>query len=140
MKIGIDGSRAFLKQRTGIEEYSYQVIRNLADKLNEHQVVLYVSTNYEFGTNVRITNIEEDIKNDLSLPKNWSVKIIRCPRLWTQIGLSLEMLFHPVNVLFVPAHTVPIIHPKKIIVTIHGLEYEIMPQAYSWWERFYMRL
>ncbi len=59
---------------------------------------------------------------------------------WTQAGLSLEMLFHPVDVLFIPAHTVPIVHAKKTIVTIHGLEYEFCPQAYSFWERLYMKV
>jgi len=40
----------------------------------------------------------------------------------------------------VPAHTVPLFHPKNTIVTIHGLEYEFCPQAYSAFARFYMRL
>jgi glycosyltransferase involved in cell wall biosynthesis len=124
MKIGLDGSRAFLKNRTGIEEYSYQVIKHLRDKLEGHQVVLY---------------LRSDQQIDFDLPENWNVKIINFPRLWTQLGLSLEMLFSPADVLFVPAHTVPIIHPKKTVVTIHGLEYEFCPQAYSWWEKFYMR-
>lgn len=122
--IGIDGSRAFLKNRTGIEEYSYRVIKNLSDTLNSHQVVLYVRKNQMV---------------DFDLPKSWSVKVIRSWRLWTQIGLSWEMLLHPVDVLFVPAHTVPFIHPKKTIVTVHGLEYEFVPQGYSRWARFYMR-
>ena len=42
MKIGIDGSRAFLEKRTGIEQYSYQIIKNLTGNLSGHQVVLYV--------------------------------------------------------------------------------------------------
>ena len=125
MKIGIDASRAFLKQRTGIEEYSYQVIKNLTNYLQNEQVILYVRKNQEV---------------DFELPEKWNVRKINCPRLWTQIGLSLEMFLHPVDVLFVPAHTVPIIHPKNTIVTVHGLEYEFCPTAYSWFERFYMRL
>ncbi|MEI6588075.1 MAG: glycosyltransferase family 1 protein [Candidatus Moraniibacteriota bacterium] len=124
MKIGIDGSRAFLKQRTGVEEYSYQVIRQLRTRLKEHRVILYLR-----GTQ----------KVDFSVPKNWQIKKIRFPRLWTQIGLSMELFLHPIDVLFVPAHTVPVFHPKKTVVTIHGLEYEIMPEAYSSFERFYMR-
>jgi glycosyltransferase involved in cell wall biosynthesis len=124
MKIGIDGSRAFIKQRTGIEEYSYQVIKNLRNKLDGHQVVLYVRKNQLV---------------DFDLPNNWKIKIIDWSRLWTQAGLSLEMLRRPVDALFVPAHTVPWIHPKKTIVTVHGLEYEVLPQAYSFWERVYMR-
>lgn len=131
MNIGIDASRAFIKNRTGIEEYSYQVIKNLRDKLNNQQVclparqvVLYVRKNQVV---------------DFELPENWKIKIINCPRLWTQLGLSWEMLLRPVDVLFVPAHTVPVIHPKNTVVVIHGLEYEFCPKAYSFWERIYMR-
>jgi len=159
MIIGLDGSRAFLQQRTGIEEYSYQVIKNLVNELDKHEVVLYIKKNQ---------------KIDFSLPENWKVKIIRWPYFWTQIGLSLELLFHPVDVLFISAHIVPIIHPacdasffswalfiqkslksfgistyynqhsdaggpKKTFVTIHGLEYEFVPEAYLWWEKIYMR-
>ena len=53
--------------------------------------------------------------------------------------MSLEMLFRPVDILFVPAHTVPLVHPKNTIVTIHGLEYEFCPKAYSFFGRLYMR-
>jgi len=125
MIIGIDASRAFIQNRTGIEEYSYQVIKNLMDVLKDHQVVLYVRKNQ---------------KADFELPNNWKVKVIRWSYLWTQIGLSLELLFHPIDALFIPAHTVPLIHPKNTMVTIHGLEYEFCPKAYSFWERVYMRL
>ena len=124
MRIGIDGSRAFLKQRTGIEEYSYQVIKNLRNELGNHEVFLYTRRNQIV---------------DFSVPENWQIRKIGWLRFWTQIGLSWEMFRRPVDVLFVPAHTVPLIHPKKTVVTIHGLEYEMMPKAYSWWERFYMR-
>ncbi len=124
MRIGIDASRAFIKNRTGIEEYSYQVIKNLRNELRDSQVFLYLRKNQEV---------------DFDLPENWQVKTINWPRLWTQVGLSLEMLFHPVDTLFVPAHTVPWIHPKNTVVTIHGLEYEFCPEAYSFWEKLYMR-
>jgi glycosyltransferase involved in cell wall biosynthesis len=127
--IGIDASRAFIKNRTGIEEYSYQVIKHLMPLLKDDQVILY-SRNMKHETR----NMFADV-----FPKNWRIKIIRWPYLWTQLGLSLELLLHPVDVLFVPAHTVPVIHPEKTIVTIHGLEYEFCPNAYSWWGRLYMR-
>jgi len=146
MKIGIDASRAFIKKRTGIEEYSYQVIRHLKNELADCEVILYV----------RAGEINERVKK-FQLPEKWKIKEIKMPRFWTQIGLSREMIFHPVDALFIPAHTVPIIHPSgwlmravnffkkekikkfKTVVTIHGLEYEFLPKAYSLWERFYMR-
>lgn len=129
MRVGIDASRAFQKQRTGIEEYSYQVIKHLAEHLEDCQVVLYI-TKYEIS----------EIRKADWIPKDWEIKIIKWPYLWTQAGLSLELFFHPVDVLFVPSHVIPLYHPKRTVVTVHGLEYEIMPQAYSFWERLYMRL
>ncbi len=173
-KIGIDGSRAFLENRTGIEEYSYQVIKNLAEILNDQQVVLYIRKPVaNLGTKSPIGDLVP--KFDFKLPENWKIKVIKWPFFWTQIGLSLEMLLHPVEILFVPAHTVPLIHParnatllnskvvwflrrffntkeeleylhsvacgpQRTIVTIHGLEYEFCPKAYSFWERIYMRV
>ena len=125
MRIGIDASRAFLKERTGIEEYSYQVVKILRGRLENHQVVLYLRN----GQAV-----------DFELPKNWRIKFINWPYFWTQIGLALEMLFHPVDVLFVPSHVVPLVHPARTVVTVHGLEYEVLPEAYSAWEKLYMRL
>lgn len=122
MLIGIDASRALKKERTGTEEYSYQVITRLRGKLQNQQVILYAQT----GQVV-----------DFELPPNWQVKTLWFPRLWTQVRLSWELFWHPVDVLFVSAHAVPVIHPRKTVAVVHGLEYEFMPAAYSWWERTY---
>jgi glycosyltransferase involved in cell wall biosynthesis len=124
MIIAIDGSRAFLKRRTGIEEYSYQVIKHLRDELTDAQVVLYIRADQEV---------------DFELPHNWRAKKLWAPRLWTQIRLSLEVFLHRPDVLLVPAHTVPLIHPANTVVVIHGLEYEFCPESYSWWSRVSMR-
>ncbi|MDD2766706.1 MAG: glycosyltransferase family 1 protein [Candidatus Moranbacteria bacterium] len=109
MIIGIDASRAFLKRRTGIEEYAYQTIKHLRTCISPTDtVILYVrrKISWEKG---RIRFVVPEI--DFSLPNNWHVRGVWAPRFWTQIALSLEMLFHTPDVLFVPAHTVPLIHP-----------------------------
>jgi len=139
MTIGIDASRAFVKNKTGIEEYSYQVIKHLRDFLKDEpafakatagkQVILYLDP-----------RINDKNSVDFDLPPNWKAKFLRTPFFfWTQVRLSLEMLLKRADVLFVPAHTVPIIHPKNSIVVMHGLEFEFCPEAYSSFERFYMR-
>ena len=126
MNIGIDASRAFIKKRTGTEEYSYQFIKNLTKiDMSSCQIFLYVKNNS---------------KIDLDLPKNFIVKKICYNKLWTQIGLSLEMKKNIVDVLFVPSHTIPIIHPKNTVVTIHGLEFKYYPKSYSLKERFFLEL
>lgn len=128
MIIGIDASRAFVKNKTGIEEYAYQLIKHLRELLTDGRVILYLDPRVNSPENI-----------DFELPKNWKAKFLRSPKFWTQVRLSLEMIFHPVDVLFVPAHTVPLIHPRNTIVTVHGLEYEFCPKAYSFFERLYMR-
>lgn len=137
MIIGIDASRAFLKKRTGIEEYSYQVIKHLRTELSKQTVFLYVRKKLIWQDGHFVFELPSI---DFALPENWQVRGLWAPRFWTQLRLSLEMWLHPPEVLFVPAHTVPIIHPKQTIVTIHGLEYEFCPEAYSWYERWYMRV
>ena len=137
MIIGIDASRAFLKRRTGIEEYAYQTIKHLRDVVvDTDTVVLYVRKKLVMSNGWFTT---ETPTIDFELPKNWGVRAIWAPRFWTQFGLSLEMLRRMPDVLFVPAHTVPLVHPVKTIVTIHGLEYEFCPRAYSFLDRVYMR-
>lgn len=137
MFIGIDASRAFLRGRTGIEEYAYQTIWHLRDVIPETDtVILYVRKKVTFADG-RLRWSYPEI--NFALPKHWRVRGIWAPRFWTQGALSLEMFLKPPDVLFVPAHTVPFVHPKKTVVTIHGLEYEFCKGAYSFWERLYMR-
>lgn len=124
--IGIDASRAFLHERTGIEEYSYQVIKYLRMPLGNNKVTLYLRA----GTKENI---------DFDLPEKWQMKELWFPRLWTYLRLSFELFVHPVDKLFVPGHIVPMIHPRDTTVVVHGLEYEFTPEAYSRWERLSMR-
>jgi len=126
MRIGIDVSRAFIKEKTGTEEYSYQLIRNLAMMdLKSHQVFLYARKNPII---------------DFSLPSNFKLKIIPISKFWTQIGLASEMMKNRPDILFVPSYAVPQIHPAKTVVTIHGLEYKHFPECYSVRERLFLEL
>ncbi|MGK2849184.1 MAG: glycosyltransferase family 4 protein [Minisyncoccota bacterium] len=137
MVIGIDASRACLRHRTGIEEYAYQIIRHARAYIPDtDRVILYVRAKRRF---VRGRLMTEVPTLDFSLPHHWEIRGIWAPRFWTQISLSWEMWRRAPDVLFIPAHTIPFIHPRKTIVTIHGLEYEFCPEGYSHWARWYMR-
>jgi glycosyltransferase involved in cell wall biosynthesis len=48
------------------------------------------------------------------------------------------MAQHPPDVLFVPAHVVPLIHPHRSIVTIHDVGYRYFPAAHPWRQRMYL--
>jgi glycosyltransferase involved in cell wall biosynthesis len=61
------------------------------------------------------------------------------PRLWTHIRLSAELLRpgRP-QVLFVPAHVLPLAHPLPTVVTVHDLGYRHFPEAHPWRQRLYL--
>ncbi|MFH0856302.1 MAG: glycosyltransferase [bacterium] len=133
MVIGIDASRADKKIKTGTEWYSYFLIEELK-KISagcEHKIILYS---------------REPLHGDLAkLPANWENKILKWPPkyLWTNVRLSLEMLFNPPDVLFIPAHSVPLIHAKNTVVTWHDIGFEkfkhlYTPQAY-WYHKWTVR-
>jgi glycosyltransferase involved in cell wall biosynthesis len=150
-KIGIDASRAFLPQRTGIEEYSLQVIKALARQLKGERVVLFVARRIWLqGGDKRIDQIKKEDPRELArffqteynfeIPFSWEVRLIPFYFFWTQLGLSLELLLQPVERLLVPAHTVPLIHPARTVVVVHGLEYEHCPESYSLCSRIFHRI
>jgi glycosyltransferase involved in cell wall biosynthesis len=50
------------------------------------------------------------------------------------------MVVHRPETLFVPSHVVPILHPRKTVVTIHDLGYLAYPQAHTRLSRLYLHL
>jgi len=128
MKIAIDVSRAFLDKKTGIEEYAFQVVKNLRKDLKDHEVILYLRAGGK-----------EKLDKSFSIPDKWVVKEIPFKYFWTQIGMAWEFLTNPPDALLVLAHTVPWIHPKNCVVVVHGLEYEHCPESYSLYSRMFHR-
>jgi len=114
MVIGIDASRANRKNKTGTEWYSFYLIKNLAKIDNNNRYILYLDTYPSFG----LLEIIKDCPN-------FSYKILNWPitSFWTLGRLSLEMLFKSPDVLFVPAHGIPLVHPKNTINTIHDVAF-----------------
>lgn len=127
MIIGIDASRANKKEKSGPEWVSFYLLQYLAKIDQKNTYWLY--TNKPF---------ENDLKN---LPPNFIEKELRWPYkyLWTQGRLSLEMLFSPPDILFLPASIMPIMHPKNSFTILHDIGYRESPELYSFWLRLYHR-
>lgn len=125
MKIGIEAERANLPQKTGVEVYSAQIIKHLAEIDNTNEYILYFRTKPQDWF--------------YALPKNFQIKIIPFPKFWTQIRLSWEMIMFPVDVLFILASALPLIHPKNSIVTVHDIAFELFEGIYTGFMQQYQR-
>lgn len=123
MNIGVDASRAARVHRTGTENYSLHVIRELTCLPSPHQVTLYFNEPPEPGLFPASSRVRQ--------------RAMPFPRLWTHVRLAWEMLVHPPDVLFVPAHVLPLVHPRAV-ATIHDLGYRHFPDAHTWKARLYL--
>ena len=123
MLIGIDASRAVAVRPTGTEVYSRRLIQALLALESPHQFRLYL----------RSTGPADPFPGA-------DLRAIPFPRLWTHARLSWEMLHRPPDALFVPAHVLPLVHPRASLVTVHDLGYLHFPQAHPWRQRLYLDL
>ena len=111
--IGIDASRLSVGARTGTETYTAELIDAIGRVGVSADVSLYL--------NARAIPAD--------LPDSMTPVTMPCPRFWTHGRLSYEMLRRAPDVLFVPAHVVPVRHPRSV-VTIHDLGYLSVPDAH----------
>jgi glycosyltransferase involved in cell wall biosynthesis len=124
MLIGIEAERANNPQKTGVEHYAKQLILHLAQIDSQNTYVLFLRHKPEDWF--------------FKLPKNFKIKVIPFPIFWTQLRLSWEMLFHPVDVLFIPASALPLIHPRKSVVTIHDVAWKYFPESFTGFMRRFL--
>lgn len=115
MLIGIDASRANLKRKTGTEWYAFYLIKNLAVIDKENNYILYLNE-----------APSEALKNAIKDNPNFNFKVLKWPfySFWTLGRLTLEMIFRRPDVLFIPAHTMPLVYPKKTVNTIHDIAFK----------------
>jgi glycosyltransferase involved in cell wall biosynthesis len=145
MLIGIDASRANRHYKTGPEWYSYYLIKQIARQDKKNNYILFSDSPLSGGLLDLTCDLSADAcfidqifdKNGFQVIKspynNFKAKILKWPFyfFWTQGRLSLEMLFGKYDRLFIPAHTIPVIHPRKTLNTIHDIGFEIDRQFYK---------
>ncbi len=128
MIIGIDASHANKVQRTGVEEYCFQIIQEFKKIIpSDVRVVLFSPT---------------PLLSELSeLPANWEIKILRWPfkKLWSQFRLAYELWHSPVDIYFSPGQLLPFFSPENSVVTVHDSAFEACPKAYNFWGRQYLK-
>lgn len=135
MLIGIDASRANRPNKTGTEWYSYYLIRWLAKIDEKNQYILYTDKPLIEGL-VDLTSAQHEKKMPYSADidekgwqkiisphNNFQARILKWPfaYFWTLARLSMAMIRSKPDVLFIPAHTMPLVYPKKTVITIHDV-------------------
>lgn len=112
MRIGIDVSSALLQERTGVEEYVYQLTKHMTiiPEARMHELIFYA-------------------------PK-------KRIRMWHERKLPQLLRETQPDIFFSPSNPLPIRMPKYIrsVATIHGLEWKRVPKAYMPWEKVYLSL
>lgn len=89
MHVGIDASRVALEERTGTENYTYNLIEAIkrVDKVNKYTLYFNKLPQYfEIGQ------------------QNISTRYIPSPRFWTQFRLLSEVLLNPPDLLYPSSH------------------------------------
>jgi glycosyltransferase involved in cell wall biosynthesis len=116
MIIGIDASKAALKNRTGIENYVYELILNLKNIDKNNVYFLYTNT-----------SLPTELKNSA----NFVEKRFGLKRFWNSFFLPLAVLKNPCDVYLQPTDIIPWSAPIKSISVVHDLAYKYFPNAYS---------
>jgi glycosyltransferase involved in cell wall biosynthesis len=108
MIIGIDASRSTAVHRTGTEAYSLHLIRALLSLPAQHHYRLYFNAAPAPGL--------------FPTAQNTEYRVISFPRLWTHLRLAAEITRDRPDVLFVPAHVLPLALAGRAVVTIADSE------------------
>jgi glycosyltransferase involved in cell wall biosynthesis len=166
MTIGFDGSRAFIEGRTGTENYSFQLLKALAKIDTENRYLIYLRPGKEIegvnaikgfkdikgfkGVKGSKTNLKSfnrlnpinSLNNSNDWPSNFTFKVLNYPRLWTQVGLAIRTWIDPLDVLFVPSHTLPLLKKPslKTVLTVHDLGAEFLPATHQLKQVVYLNL
>jgi len=125
MIIGIDASRVTREDKTGTENYSLNIIKALARVDKKNRYVLY------FNKIPRFFEIGQT---------NFSTKVLPSTRFWTQGRLAFECFLRPPDILFVPAHTIPVIRRPtlKTVVTVHDLGAQFLAEYHKYPQKIYL--
>ena len=115
MLIGIDGNEANIKNRVGVNQYAFELLKNIhklqEEWKNRHKVIVYLSS-----------RPQKDLPKENS---GWKYKVIPGQKLWILTKLMPRLIINKekLNVFFTPSHYAPLISAVPRICTIHDLGY-----------------
>lgn len=134
MKIGVDLRCLQGGQKTGVEEYAFNLISELLKVDRKNEYILFFNSFGESKIN----------SGDLSAYANVEIKMFHYPNkvlnlcFWYLGWPKIDQMLGGVDVLFLPNINFAAWSRKvKTILTVHDLSFEYYPEAFSWKRRFW---
>ena len=131
MVIGIDGNEANVERKVGISEYAFELLKEFYEIRNSN---IEISNKYKIkpfdsahGKNIKYKIYLKDIPR-LDMPKEtdwWKYEIVGPRKLWTQIGLPLNLYFRKPrpDVFFSLTHYAPRFSPVPTAIAIMDMSF-----------------
>ncbi|MBI2755236.1 MAG: glycosyltransferase family 4 protein [Chloroflexi bacterium] len=126
MRIGVDASRLTRSRPTGTENYSRHVVEEVLRRPRDPELRYRLYFNEPPSPGLAAAALADEVR---SLP---------LPRLWTHLALGREMALDPPDVLWVPSHVLPIVHPRRSVAVVYDVGHRYFPRAHRLAEWVYV--
>ncbi len=125
LRVGIN-ARYIQRQMTGIEKYTYEIIKNVA--LNDPDTDYYIF----FMKNIPVPEMDFPV-NVKKINSRFSGKRRSTKLFWELVYLFFEIRKYKLDVFHGPAFFVPLMKPKrcKYITTVHDLAFLTYPKTFT---------
>ncbi len=127
MRIGVM-LRHLGSERGGIGRYTRSIVEKLLAIDDRNNYVLFYSDEKMLGRYSRFSNVEEVVLKE------------SCKLLWDQVTVPRAVRAHKVDLLFNPKASVPLGAPCKTVLVLHGADWFMAPENYSYPYRMYHRI
>lgn len=124
MIIGIDASKAAVRDRTGVENFVYQLILNLA-KI-DHKNIYFLYTN---------SPLPKELKEQINFVEQLNQK----KRFWNSWFLPIILRQYPCDVYLQATDKIPRTAPEKSVAVVHDFAWKYFPEAYSTFQNLRQR-
>ncbi len=115
-------------QRGGIGTYTVELLRHMFELDKENQYFLFYKNSTACGRYDKYPNVKEIIAN------SWTNLT------WDQVAVPKMAREHKVDVIFNPKLSVPVFASCKVVFVMHGGDWFVFPENYTFWDRIYHKL
>lgn len=119
MIIGIDGNEANVKNRVGIGEYAFELLRQFSElRTKDIEFRIYLK-------NAPLQDLPEE-------NENWKYRVLKPGKLWTQWRLPFDLYTHKPrpDVFFSPSHYAPRFSPVPTVISVMDLSFLYFPELF----------